>query len=128
MALVVHTARVDYGGPWRIDITRRGGSVFAPSWILLESGQKGWISWDEYRERYYDEMRKSYRAHRDKWLQLLARPCAVLVCFCPDPAECHRSLLADILGKLGARVAGELEQLEGQWGAPEVEAPEREQW
>lgn len=38
----------------------------------------------------------------------LARSRVVLVCYCTDPTRCHRSLLAGILGKLGADVRGEL--------------------
>lgn len=65
-------------------------------------------TWDAYVPAYTAEMRESYRHHPDAWRGLLARPRIVLVCYCVDPARCHRTLLADILGKLGADVRGEL--------------------
>ena len=41
MTLVVHTARVTYGGGDRLDITRKSdcavGKVFAPSWAILRA-------------------------------------------------------------------------------------------
>ena len=39
MSLIVHTARVSYGGADRLDVTRKSagpeGIVFAPSWAIL---------------------------------------------------------------------------------------------
>ena len=79
----------------------------------LQSGADGAMdieaeAWAVYVPAYVEEMRQSYRAHRDAWDALLARPRVVLCCYCVDPARCHRALLADILGKLGADVRGEL--------------------
>ena len=42
------------------------------------------------------------------WTALLACERVVLCCYCTDPERCHRSLLARILGKLGAHVEGEI--------------------
>ena len=39
---------------------------------------------------------------------LLARRRVVLMCFCPSPERCHRSLVANALVKCGARYRGEL--------------------
>lgn len=65
-------------------------------------------AWAIYVPAYTAEMRQSYRAHRVAWDGLLARSRVVLVCYCTDPARCHRTLLAGFLGKLGADVRGEM--------------------
>lgn len=65
-------------------------------------------AWAAYVHAYTDEMRASYRVRRSAWEKLLARPRVVLVCYCVDSARCHRTVLAGILGKLGADVRGEL--------------------
>jgi hypothetical protein len=112
--LIVHTARLTYGGPDRFDVTRAGehpdGVLFAPSWTILNEFRRGRdlaSAWAGYVPAYTDEMRRSYRENRAKWNALLARESVTLVCFCADPAHCHRTVLAGILGKLGATVAGE---------------------
>lgn len=49
------------------------------------------------------------RPRPDAWRRLLARERVVLVCFCADPARCHRAILrAGILPALGAVDGGEL--------------------
>jgi hypothetical protein len=111
------------------------GLVFAPSWSLLEHvitsrrrararfvgaaieererlQEQARIdeeaAWQWYVPRYLDEMRDSYRRHRDAWLRTLARPRVVFACVCPS-ARCHRVLLAgEIFVKLGACYVGEL--------------------
>lgn len=109
--VIVHTARIDYAGPDRLDISRKSGvSAFAPSWPLLRATLPkfgGTLPWEEYVTRYTAEMRVSYREHRWQWDALLARDEVTLVCFCVDPLRCHRTVLAGILGKLGADVRGE---------------------
>lgn len=64
-------------------------------------------AWEAYVPAYVAEMRESYRTQRAAWRALLARESVTLVCYCTDPARCHRTLLAGILAKLGATVAGE---------------------
>lgn len=135
MTLRVHTARISYAGVDRLDITRKSakadGIAFAPSWIILNptltllrntvaihNGDDGeaqcravilaGAAWDLYREAYTLEMRESYRRHRPVWDALLARERVVLVCYCTDARRCHRSVLAEILAKLGAINEGEL--------------------
>ena len=49
-------------------------------------------------------MRAAYGRNRRPFDQLLARESVTLVCYCPSPERCHRSLLAEILVKLGARL------------------------
>lgn len=52
-------------------------------------------------------MRASYRGNYPAWAWLLSQDERTLVCYCTDPNHCHRTLLAGILGKLGAEVKGE---------------------
>jgi hypothetical protein len=112
--LIVHTARLTYGGPDRFDVTRAGdhphGVAFAPSWAILNEFRRGKdlaSAWAGYVPAYTNEMRRSYRENRAVWSALLARESVTLVCFCADHTHCHRTLLAGILEKLGATVAGE---------------------
>lgn len=119
MSLIVHTARISYGGPDRFDVTRKTawlaqkakkpalGDPFAPSWFLLKGGKSGAMAWDHYAADFLDEMRLSYLVHRAAWDELLARPHVVLVCFCVNHLRCHRKLLAEILVKCGAKYEGE---------------------
>jgi len=118
-ALEVWTARISYAGPSRFDITRKTawlaqkarkpapGDPFAPSWLLLKSGQSRNMPWEQYAAAYLTQMRLSYRVYRPAWDALLARKRVVLVCFCKDVGHCHRRLLAEALQKLGAEYKGE---------------------
>ena len=130
--LHVQTARIDYGGPDRFDITRQTGTdglVFAPSWGILGPALKAMKRarglrllgatdraealevkvWTAYSVTYLVEMRASYRENRRAWDSLLDRDHVVLVCFCVNAERCHRTMLArDILPKLGAVYIGEI--------------------
>lgn len=115
MTLHVHTARITYAGPDRLDITRKSGDpAFAPSWAILRPmldakrfGSSWVMLWPEYVEDYTAEMRISYRENRAAWDVLLARDEVTLLCYCVDAKFCHRTVLAGILAKLGADVRGE---------------------
>lgn len=121
MTLQVHTARIGLVDPDVLDVTRKSGSElgksFAPSWALLRpflawraSGLLGPEDWEKYVDSYTAEMRQSFTRRRDDWRELLARSRVVLVCYCTDPLQCHRTILArDILPRLGAAYGGELE-------------------
>lgn len=108
MTLAVYTARISYAGADRLDVTRKSagpdGLPFAPSLRILSPML---TAWPTYVRAYTAEMRTSYRERRAAWDALLAREEVTLVCYCADPAYCHRTLLAEILGKLGAHVDGE---------------------
>lgn len=149
--LQVHSARLDYFGPDRLDITRKSqdwrGLPFAPSWVILNPALKArqdaeyfevraevhaklrlgvtvdfiqWIvqslriehaAWERYRPAYIAEMRRSYRNDRSIWDWLLSLDRVVLCCFCTNAHYCHRRILREeILPKLGAVDAGELEE------------------
>jgi hypothetical protein len=116
----IYTARVTYSGPDRLAIARSSagpdGLPFAPSWGILrpmlelrrnEGAMAVAYAWPKYAADYTAEMRTSYREHRPAWDALLARDEVTLICYCTDPTHCHRTVLAEILGKLGATVCGE---------------------
>lgn len=108
------------------------GHPFAPSWGILgpaltardlaadlaaegnqpEADRVMARAWATYRGAYRAEMRRSYVAHRAAWDALLGRRRVVVACVCPDDVlvtkQCHRFLLADILGERGAELCGEL--------------------
>lgn len=120
MTLIVHTARIAYHGPDRLDVTQKtsgpDGRPFAPSGAILwpmkrlewrASAEVFERAWPGYVDAYTREMRTSYREQRPAWDALLAWPEVTLVCFCARAERCHRSVLAEILGKLGADVKGE---------------------
>lgn len=110
----VWTARVSYSGCDRVDVTRKGGSVFGPSWPLLRehlairrAGLETEATWEDYAAAYRAEMRALYRADPEP-LRALAGRGGTLVCYCAG-RRCHRFVLADILVSLGAVYEGERE-------------------
>ena len=128
MTLHVHSARISTRDPDRLDITRKSatpeGRIFAPSWTILrpaldaramakrapadEAEAIEAAAWEAYVPAFLEEMRASYRRNRRAWEALLARERVVLVCYCVDPAHCHRAILRTrILPALGAVDAGE---------------------
>lgn len=130
--LRVWTARINYRGADRLDITRKSGTdglFLAPSWAILRPaldarGRAFTIrnssggnlpladrieaeAWAIYVPAYTAEMRASYRANIDAWKELLARREVTLICYCTDAAHCHRRLLASMLVRCGAVYCGE---------------------
>lgn len=126
MSAVIYTARIGYADPDVVDITRKTGDqfsrAFAPSWALLgpvlqarRTGGDMEREWRRYVVGFGGEMLASRENAPGAWRSLLARPRAVLVCYCSDPERCHRTLLArDILPKLGAVYGGELAKTAAQ--------------
>ena len=124
MTLHVQSARINYGGPERLDVTRKSGTdglFLAPSWKILrpaldarrretdEPSRHVSVAWANYVSAYFDEMRRSYVDNRAAWTALLARERVVLCCYCTDPEHCHRALLRGrILPALGAVDEGEI--------------------
>lgn len=119
MSLQLYTARMGYKGPDALAVTRlivndKLGIHFAPSKSLLDSAlklRKAKLetpeSWAKYEQAYTEEMRVSWVDHHRAWRELLARPEATLMCFCPNPDRCHRTVLARLLVKIGATYHGE---------------------
>lgn len=132
MGVVLYTAQIGlYSGSDALDITRMTGKghalAFAPSWKILRRFQ--WskrhadtmedaetvmryrdIAWNAYLDSFLEEMRKSYKEDLSSWESLLAQEERTLLCYCPNPERCHRTLIArDIFPKLGAVYGGERE-------------------
>ncbi|HKY40660.1 MAG TPA: DUF488 family protein [Polyangiaceae bacterium] len=129
MSIIVHTARMQPNLADWLDITRKGaeerpepgghrgiGAAFAPSRRLLNTylrqrTQDGLTDqqWLAYADAYKVEMRRSYVALRHAWDRLLSWEHVVCTCYCRDPTQCHRTILArEIMPKLGAKYMGEL--------------------
>ena len=67
------------------------------------------MSAERARAVYLAFLRRSYRAQRSTWQYILTRPRLVIVCACPPGTRaCRRYMLADVFGKLGACLGGEL--------------------
>jgi uncharacterized protein YeaO (DUF488 family) len=123
--LCVYTAPLAYRGPDRLDVSPLTGDplgqAFAPPAALVTGFQRRQAKvspgmegpWVSFVSAYTQQMRGSLRASRQEqngaWRVLLARPSVTLVCFCADPATCHRSVLAGLLARCGAREGGERE-------------------
>jgi uncharacterized protein YeaO (DUF488 family) len=118
MTLKVYTARYDYGGKDRLDVTRTGndplGRDFAPSWGIVapyllarSEGRETEALWRTYELTYCDEMDDSLEAHSLSWSTVLERESVTLVCFCMNSQRCHRSVLAKLLTDMGATDMGE---------------------
>lgn len=118
--LRVWTARLgEYQGRDALDVTRGEGDdfgkLFAPSWRILspylELRRDGKLTerhWLDYEVKFLEEMRWSWRNHREEWLRLLARREVTLLCFCTDWKHCHRRLLASrVFPGFGASDEGE---------------------
>ncbi|MFA5053196.1 MAG: DUF488 family protein [Parcubacteria group bacterium] len=107
--LQVYTAIVGYPGGDRLDVSlKTGDRVFAPSRDMAREAKAGLLDWDGYVKAYLQHMRLSYKSNRPIWDLVLASPRVVLCCYCADPLRCHRSILAGIFVKLGARSCGEI--------------------
>jgi hypothetical protein len=107
----LYTAQYKYVGNDRLDITVKGkdpiGRCFTPTWKMVLGSKEGKLSWDEYQQVYRELMQKSYRENSGAWNDVLGRDEVTLVCFCASGTNCHRSLLAGYLEKLGAEYMGE---------------------
>lgn len=96
------TARYNYSGNDRYDITvKSGDTTFSPTWQLVMRFKNNQMTWEEYTEQYTQLMRNSYLTNKEHWLNLLQNSSITLVCFCVNPIQCHRTLLAEMLVKTG---------------------------
>jgi len=102
---VIYTSTMNYRGFDRHDITVKSASpidrCFAPTWDIVMGIKNNTITWDEYVAEYYrilnDRMKYNLRHMRRSVNEICNRAYienVTLVCFCKDPAKCHRSLLA----------------------------------
>lgn len=127
------TARINYSGADRVDISRAGcdrarkaggetpGEFLAPSAALVfpalrrmkeatTDAEREWV-WRAYSDAYRVEMLASHKGRRPEWEALLRRERAVLCCYCAPLTgvlRCHRVLAAGYLARLGATYCGEV--------------------
>ena len=99
-----------------LPVTRAAGSAFAPSAALLADFTAGRAGWRQFERRYTAEMRASYRADPQLWIDLVEQAAlgvgdVVLVCGECGPeragageafARCHRRLLKELLVAVAA--------------------------
>ncbi|VVB89600.1 Uncharacterised protein [uncultured archaeon] len=87
----------------KVSVMRCSGSFLAPSWDLLRDSQAGRINWEEYEERFRNEMSSSFEARTlMKDIKKLSKDADVyLVCSCHNNENhCHRFILIDMINKL----------------------------
>ena len=110
MPLSVYTAQYEYyRGRDLLDLT----NVTALSRTFIDEHVTACaptrVSAERARAVYLAFLRRSYRAQRPMWQSILLRPRLVIVCACPPGTQaCRRYVLADVFGKLGACLGGEL--------------------
>jgi len=84
--------------------------IFAPSWRLLKEYKGGYITYQEFRERYLNEMRHLYR--NTTILRSFAEECmkepVVLCCYCKEDKYCARAITKEILEKIISKLKGEV--------------------
>lgn len=87
-----------------IDTTVKGGKTpFAPTWDIVHAHKSYEITDEEYRARYIELMRESWREHRDEWLHFIMKPNYALCCFCRPGNFCHRHILREMFEKVAAK-------------------------
>lgn len=79
-------------------VTRMAHSVLAPSQQLLDSMKNGTIGWDEYVERFKEEILANPRAiaRLNELMEIAKTKTVFLICYEKNP-PCHRFILKDIL-------------------------------
>jgi hypothetical protein len=112
MLVHVYTAHREwYHGRDRVDLTTitARSRAFICANITQCSASRGLEQ--RTREEYLAFLRHSYRTQRPAWQTALARIRLVFVCTCPPGMRtCRRYVLADVFGKLGACLGGELRE------------------
>lgn len=72
--------------------------LFAPpTFNLVRDFKAGKISKGMYLKRYRAHIYKTSRDYRDLWLEALDQKNLVLMCFCKNPSECHRTYLKEYM-------------------------------
>lgn len=84
-----------------IVVTRTAGSILSPSWILLNDYKEQRITWEQYKERFHNEMdNEPCRAYMKK-IKLLAKERDVyLICYEKPPKPCHCFLLLEMINNM----------------------------
>jgi uncharacterized protein YeaO (DUF488 family) len=82
----------------RLSLTEHLKDV-APSVELLQDWKKGNISWDEYKERYHQEMLQQHERIRELAERAKGKTITLLCFECEDNPHCHRHLLKKLIEK-----------------------------
>lgn len=100
----IYTARYNYAGADRVDITIKGQDPdwkeFAPTWDMVIGVKNGSMSEQTYVDLYHPTLN-----HRSiigdvsvtTWDKLLNMETATFVCFCAEGAFCHRNILTNYM-------------------------------
>ena len=109
---MLYTARKFDKAHWHgtaIEVTRTRKSPFSPTRALLETYKAGGLTWEEFSQRYLDEMQRLYAADPQPFHDLVeraAREDVTLTCWEGGDEEtvlCHRRLLRDFLAAIAAQ-------------------------
>lgn len=110
----VYTARLgDYLGADRVDCTHLGAIAHAlaprnDTWRWWMRGERRYDDWLGFIYTYSKEMRISLLHYPLVWDKILHTEGNVtLCCTCHQAARCHRTVLAQIIARLGAEPKGE---------------------
>ena len=82
--------------------------TLAPSVATMKLGHAAATeaAWARFARKYRAEMQTPAAAHAIELLAALSHRTNLAVgCYCEDESRCHRSVLRDLLGKAGARLA-----------------------
>jgi len=70
-----------------------------PDWDLVRDWKQGRIPWDQYRERYLAILRSRWNDGLKD--EIMSMPDDVtLCCWEKEPQHCHRSIAAEVIGKV----------------------------
>lgn len=84
----------------KIVVTRTAGHVLSPSKVLLWDYKKGRITWDQYVERFKQEMNNDVCMAAMRKIKWIAKSKDVyLICY-EKSYPCHRFLLIDMITRL----------------------------
>ncbi len=85
--------------------------IFAPSWRLLKEYKGGYLTYQEFKERYLNEMRYLYRTTTilQEFSQECMRESVVLCCYCKSDEFCARAILKGILEKIISKLKQRVE-------------------
>jgi len=121
----IWTAGPSYQGTDRLDISvatkSHFGLAFAPNPDMERLPRDNDKAWGEYQTEYHARMRRVWARNQLTFHKLLEKAEVTLVCSCADPERCHRSLLAEYLGRADperTHLCGERDQLPLAKAAP----------
>lgn len=85
----------------KILVTRTAKSLLSPSWVLLNDYKSGKIDWDEYVNRFKEEMNTNVHKGMMREIKKLAEKKDVyLICYEAPGKNCHRYILMDMIDNI----------------------------